>query len=65
MFQIGGWTAGPALGFVLATVTGAVLIALGIACWKATVAFIKSVRRRKEKAGGVRFKKHGQRIKAS
>ena len=52
MFQIGGWTAGPALGFVLATVTGAVLIALGIACWKATVAFIKSVSGAKKKLEG-------------
>ena len=52
MFQIGGWTAGPALGFVLATVTGAVLIALGIACWKATVAFVKSVSGAKKKLEG-------------
>lgn len=52
MFQIGGWTAGPALGFVLATVTGAVLVALSIACWKATVAFIKSVSGAKKKLNG-------------
>lgn len=43
MFQIGGWTAGPWLAFALACVTGAVLILIGLLCWKATVAFVKSV----------------------
>lgn len=52
MFQIGGWTAGPALGFVLSCVTGAVLAALGLLCWKATVAFVKSVSGAKKKIEG-------------
>ncbi len=49
MFQVGGWTAGPWLGFVLACLTGVLLIALGLLCWKATVAFIKSVSGAKRK----------------
>lgn len=49
MFQIGGWTAGPWLGFVLAAVTGLVLVLLGLLCWKATVAFVKSVGGAKKK----------------
>lgn len=49
MFQIGGWTAGPWLGFVLACLTGVLLAALGLLCWKATVAFVKSVSGAKKK----------------
>ena len=49
MFQVGGWTAGPWLGFVLVCLTGVLLIALGLLCWKATVAFIKSVSGAKRK----------------
>ena len=49
MFQIGGWTAGPWLGFVLACLAGALLAALGLLCWKATVAFVKSVSGAKKK----------------
>lgn len=49
MFQVGGWTAGPWLGFVLACLAGVLLIALGLLCWKATVAFIKSVSGAKRK----------------
>ena len=49
MFQIGGWTAAPWLGFVLACLTGVLLAALGLLCWKATVAFVKSVSGAKKK----------------
>ena len=52
MFQIGGWTAGPWLGFVLACVVGIALILLGLLCWKATVAFVKSVGGAKRKIAG-------------
>lgn len=52
MFQIGGWTAGPWLGFVLACVVGIALILLGLLCWKATVSFVKSVSGAKRKIAG-------------
>ena len=52
MFQVGGWTAGPWLGFVLACVVGIALILLGLLCWKATVAFVKSVGGAKRKIAG-------------
>ena len=52
MFQIGGWTAGPWLGFVLACVVGIALILLGLLCRKATVAFVKSVGGAKRKIAG-------------
>ena len=52
MFQIGGWTAGPWLGFVLACVVGIALILLGLLCWKATVAFVRSVGGAKRKIAG-------------
>ena len=52
MFQVGGWTAGPWLGFVLACVVGIALILLGLLCWKATVAFVRSVGGAKRKIAG-------------
>lgn len=52
MFQIGGWTAGPWLGFVLACVVGIALILLGLLSWKATVAFVRSVGGAKRKIAG-------------
>ena len=52
MFQIGGWTAGPWLAFALSALTGAALVALGLLCWKATVAFVRSVSGAKRKING-------------
>ena len=52
MFQIGGWTAGPWLAFALSALTGAALFALGLLCWKATVAFVRSVSGAKRKING-------------
>ena len=52
IFQIGGWSAGPWLAFALSVLTGAALFALGLLCWKATVAFVRSVSGAKRKING-------------
>lgn len=47
MFQFGGWTAPPAAAFLLSLITGGLLLAAGLGCWRLTVGFIKMVSRKR------------------